>query len=85
MKTEQFMFSLRVAGGLLRKYHVVWFSVYLCVYRLLPGLVLSSAISVLQCNEYYLMAVTTGGDVFVWLVVCWFCRICGGMLGLGLV
>jgi protein HIRA/HIR1 len=37
-----------------------------CGRRLLPGLVLLSAISVLQCNAYYLMAVTTGGDVFVW-------------------
>jgi hypothetical protein len=44
----------------------------ICVCRLLPGLVLLSAISVLQCNAYYLMAVTTGGDVFVWLVIGWF-------------
>jgi protein HIRA/HIR1 len=43
-----------------------------CGRRLLPGLVLLSAISVLQCNAYYLMAVTTGGDVFVWLVIGWF-------------
>ncbi|XP_065828482.1 protein HIRA-like isoform X2 [Oscarella lobularis] len=34
--------------------------------RLFPGLVLPSLVSILQCFGYYMMAITIGGQLFVW-------------------
>lgn len=43
----------------------------LCIFsssgrRILPNLVLSSPVSILQCNGYYVMVVTSRGGVYVW-------------------
>ena len=35
-------------------------------FRILPNLVLSSPVSILQCNGYYVMVVTSRGGVYVW-------------------
>ena len=35
-------------------------------FRILPNLVLDSSVSILQCNGYYVMVVTSRGGVYIW-------------------